>query len=68
MTRDFRSDNVLPAAPEILEAVVRANAGAATSYGGDEITARVRRECGEIFESSEFKDMNIEESTQNPEP
>jgi hypothetical protein len=26
------------------------------------------KECGEIFESSEFKDMNIEESTQNPEP
>ncbi len=22
------------------------------------------KECGEIFESSEFKDMNIEESTQ----
>jgi hypothetical protein len=26
------------------------------------------KECGEIFESSEFKDMNIEERTQNPEP
>lgn len=25
------------------------------------------KECGEIFESSEFKDMNIEERTQNPE-
>ncbi|HKT89699.1 MAG TPA: hypothetical protein VJQ59_14740 [Candidatus Sulfotelmatobacter sp.] len=24
-------------------------------------------ECGEIFESSEFKDMNIEESTQERE-
>jgi hypothetical protein len=24
-------------------------------------------ECGEIFESSEFKDMNIEERTQNSE-
>jgi hypothetical protein len=23
------------------------------------------KECGEIFESSEFKDMNIEESTQD---
>ncbi len=25
------------------------------------------KECGEIFESSEFKDMNIEESTQESE-
>jgi hypothetical protein len=25
------------------------------------------KECGEIFESSEFKDMNIEESTQEQE-
>jgi transcription initiation factor TFIIIB Brf1 subunit/transcription initiation factor TFIIB len=26
------------------------------------------KECGEIFESSEFKDMSIEERTRNPEP
>lgn len=26
------------------------------------------KECGEIFESSEFKDMNIEERTQESEP
>jgi len=51
VTRDFRSDNVLPAAPEILDAVMRANAGPMTSYGGDEITARVRRQCCEIFET-----------------
>jgi threonine aldolase len=51
VTRDFRSDNTLPGAPEILEAVVRANAGSTTSYGGDEITARVRRQCCEIFET-----------------
>lgn len=25
------------------------------------------KECGEIFESSEFKDMNIEERTQDSE-
>ena len=49
--KDFRSDNILPAAPEIVEAVVRANAGPMTSYGGDEITARVRRRCCEIFET-----------------
>ncbi|HEY6136654.1 MAG TPA: beta-eliminating lyase-related protein [Thermoanaerobaculia bacterium] len=51
MTQDFRSDNVLPAAPEILDAVVRANAGSMSSYGGDDITARVRRQCCEIFET-----------------
>jgi len=49
--RDFRSDNTLAGAPEIVEAVVRANAGTTTSYGGDEITARVRRRCCEIFET-----------------
>jgi len=49
--KDFRSDNVLPAAPEIVDAVVRANAGAATSYGADDVTARVRRRCCEIFET-----------------
>ena len=25
------------------------------------------KECGEIFESSEFKDMNIEEQTKDPD-
>jgi threonine aldolase len=51
VTRDFRSDNVLPAAPEIVDAVVRANAGSMTSYGGDELTVRVRERCCEIFET-----------------
>ena len=51
MTTDFRSDNVLPASPEILEAVARANHGTMTSYGGDEITARLRDRCREIFET-----------------
>lgn len=46
---DFRSDNVLGASPEILDAISRASAGAMTSYGGDEITARVRTRCSEIF-------------------
>jgi threonine aldolase len=51
VTKDFRSDNTLPGAPEVLDAVVRANAGSMTSYGGDEITARVRERCCEIFET-----------------
>jgi threonine aldolase len=37
---DFASDNVAGAAPQALEALIAANAGFASSYGGDEITAR----------------------------
>ncbi|PYQ25760.1 MAG: low specificity L-threonine aldolase [Acidobacteria bacterium] len=48
---DFRSDNVLGASPEIVEAIARANRGTMTSYGDDEITARVRDRCREIFET-----------------
>lgn len=47
---DFRSDNTHGASPEILEALARAAAGTMTSYGGDEITARVRERCRELFE------------------
>jgi threonine aldolase len=49
VNRDFRSDNTLGCSPEILEAVNRALTGTATSYGGDEITARVRRRCADLF-------------------
>lgn len=48
---DFRSDNVLGASPEIVDAIARANRGTQTSYGGDEITERVRKRCCEIFET-----------------
>ncbi|HEX3918111.1 MAG TPA: beta-eliminating lyase-related protein [Caulobacteraceae bacterium] len=37
---DFASDNVAPAMPEALEAVAAANAGYASGYGSDHITAR----------------------------
>ena len=47
---NFASDNVAGAAPEILDAVVRAAAGAAGSYGDDEITQRVERRLAELFE------------------
>jgi threonine aldolase len=47
---DFRSDNTHGASPEVLEALARASAGRMTSYGGDEITARVRERCRELFE------------------
>jgi threonine aldolase len=47
---DFRSDNVAGVAPQILEAVIAANQGTASSYGADEISARVEARLCEIFE------------------
>jgi threonine aldolase len=47
---DFRSDNVAGAAPQILDAVIAANTGTATSYGSDDISARVEAKLCEIFE------------------
>ena len=48
---DFRSDNTLGCSPEIAEALVRASRGALSPYGNDEITARLRERCREIFET-----------------
>jgi len=36
---DFASDNVAGAMPEVMEALVAANAGAASGYGTDPISA-----------------------------
>jgi len=47
---DFRSDNTHGCSPEIIEALARANTGTMSSYGDDEITARVRERCRELFE------------------
>ncbi|WP_374383805.1 low specificity L-threonine aldolase [Dongia sp.] len=47
---NFCSDNVAGVAPEILAAIGRANEGTMSSYGGDEITARVEKRLAEIFE------------------
>jgi threonine aldolase len=48
---NFYSDNVSGAAPAILEALGRANEGAAMSYGADPLTARVEARLQEIFET-----------------
>src|SRR5438270_1052909 len=48
---DFRSDNTGRAAPEILEAMVRANTGSALGYGADEWTARLQDRFSELFET-----------------
>lgn len=46
----FGSDNMAPAHPSIMEAMIRANDGYARAYGADEITARVERLFAGIFE------------------
>jgi len=48
---DYRSDNTGRAAPEILDAMVRANTGTALGYGADEWTARLQERFGELFET-----------------
>lgn len=47
---DFTSDNASGAAPEIIQALVTANAGTAAAYGDDEITERARGAVCELFE------------------
>ena len=51
MAADFRSDNVLGCSPEIAEAIMRESKRSTTSYGGDDVTARVRERCSELFET-----------------
>ena len=48
---NFASDNTSGIAPEILEAIARANAGAAASYGEDDISRNLARHFAEIFET-----------------
>jgi threonine aldolase len=46
---NFRSDNTSPAAPEILDAIVRANAGKRPSYSDDDATRRVEAMFRDLF-------------------
>ena len=49
---DYRSDNTGRAAPQILEALVRANHDTALGYGGDQWTAALQQRFSELFETS----------------
>jgi len=49
--RNFYSDNVSGAAPEILEALVAANAGDTAPYGADPATAGLQARFAELFET-----------------
>jgi len=51
MELNFRSDNETPAAPAILEAIVRANSGTAWSYAEDEWSARLDEAFSTLFET-----------------
>ncbi len=46
----FASDNWAGAAPEILDAIARANVGAVPGYGGDDLTKKVEARFCEVFE------------------
>ena len=50
MGRNFSSDHVAPACDAILSALNKANQGFVTSYGGDELTAKLQSVASEIFE------------------
>ena len=49
----FASDNTSGGAPEVLDAVARASAGHAASYGADDAMARVTARVREVFEAPE---------------
>jgi len=51
-TLEFRSDNCGRAAPEILEALLRANQGNAVGYGADALTQQLNATLSEVFETS----------------
>ncbi len=48
---NFASDNITGASDEILDALVRANAGHAMPYGNDDLTARVEEQLSDLFET-----------------
>lgn len=47
----FASDNTGPVAPQVMEALVKANEGYTSSYGSDPIMDRVRDRIREVFEA-----------------
>ncbi len=48
---NFGSDNMAGFSPEMLDALAAVNGGRAKSYGGDEVTARLKHRIAEIFET-----------------
>ena len=50
----FGSDNWTGAAPEIIDAIAKANEGTAPSYGGDGLTKKVEARFAEVFEKDDL--------------
>ena len=50
MGRNFSSDHVAPASDAIMAAVNKANEGFVTSYGGDDLTAKLQSVTSDLFE------------------
>jgi threonine aldolase len=48
--RNFSSDHVAPACDAIMSAVHKANEGFVTSYGGDDLTAKLQSVTSQLFE------------------
>ena len=48
---NFKSDNSGPAAPQVVEAIVKANEGYQASYGGDEIMESVTEGMRKLFDA-----------------
>jgi threonine aldolase len=48
---DFRSDNTGAAAPQMIEAIAKANTGTAAGYGADEWTAALQTRFSDLFEA-----------------
>ena len=50
MKNSFASDNTSSACPEVMDAIIAANAGIANSYGEDEYTKKLQDKLNEVFE------------------
>ena len=49
--KNFASDNVTPICPEVMAALLAANAGSVGSYGADDLTQSLNKRFGDIFET-----------------
>jgi threonine aldolase len=47
----FASDNVTPACPEVVEAIIEANTGLAASYGDDAWSLKLQNRLSDVFET-----------------
>jgi threonine aldolase len=47
---NFKSDNVVPASPEIIQAIQEANQGTQYSYGADTYSKELQKNLSEVFE------------------